>query len=196
MHACTECPACIACAHVACMHHMTIFCCYCKTQATCIPLRSIFYSWPLCAITSAMQRSWEKEVWNVIKPSYDLLAKKRPAGQTAQECTDYCKTIVADLSRTKESRNRVFNLALLNPNRCSVPNDVCCVAKAERSGRYHFWDQSKDQLLAPTVWPRGQNIPVAVLTPDTDSPSRRHYGNDSVICGFWWSYAQAIQLTR
>ena len=69
-----------------------------------------------------------------------------------------------------------------------------CPSKAERSARYYFWDQQLDLPQAPDAWPRSQNIPISVLQADLDSPSRRHYGQDSLLCGFWWAYAQAIKV--
>jgi hypothetical protein len=83
---------------------------------------------------------WEAEVWDVVRLAYERLRKLPAAGQTA-ECSDaYNKITNQELKSTGESRHRLFNLALLNPNQNSIPDDIMCPSKAERSARYYFWD--------------------------------------------------------
>ena len=72
----------------------------------------------------------------------------------------------AELGKTGEVRGEKFNLAWLNPCQMSIPGDVMCAAKAEKAGRYHFWDQEADMPFAPAAWPRNQNIPLATLSQD------------------------------
>jgi len=139
-------------------------------------------------------RAWESEIWVHVRPAYEALRNKSAAGQTAEKVNSYNKTIMENLKASGESRHRVFNLARLNPNRHSIPEDVVCMSKAEKSARYHFWDQSQNLPKAPVAWPQGKNIPVAVLQLGLDNV--RHYGQDALICGFWWAYAQAIRLSK
>ena len=151
--------------------------------------------WVVRLTVVAMQgRRWEEEVWNVVRPAYERLRQLPAAGQTAERRDAYNKITQDQLKNSGESRHRLFNLSLLNPNQNSIPEDIMCPSKAERSARYYFWDQQRDIPQAPEAWPRSQNIPISVLQPDLDAPSRRHYGQDSLLCGFWWAYAQAIKV--
>jgi len=81
---------------------------------------------------------------------------------------------VKDLSRFGESLRRHVKLALLNPTRPSTPHAVISVAKAERSGRYYFWDSAKNSPFAPPAWPQGQNIPLGFLHPSLTDSRRQH----------------------
>ena len=138
--------------------------------------------------------SWEAEVWSIVKPVYTALKKKRPNSMSAEAHKTQNLEINIALQKTKEARHASFNIAWLDPTRMSIPSDVVCLAKSKKSALYHFYEDGVP--CAPAVWPRGQNIPVAVLHPDVDHESLRHYGGDSVLCGFWYAFAQAIKLSR
>ena len=127
-------------------------------------------------------RQWESEVWVHVRAPFEALRNKAAAGQTAEQANKYDKRTKDELTASGESRHRVFNLARLNPNRHSIPEDVVCISKAEKSARYHFWDQVHNLPKAPKAWPQGKNIPVAVLQVGLDNV--RQYGQDPLICGF------------
>ena len=139
------------------------------------------------------ERLWTQEVWSYVGPHRLKLMKNNAGGLTSEQWKDSVKTVNVTLKGNKEARGVKFNLAHLNPHTASIPSDIVCLTKAERSGRYHFWDQVKNAPRAPTAWPRGQNLPISVLQPDLCAASVRHYGLDSVLCGFWWAFAQSVK---
>ena len=141
-----------------------------------------------------MSRQWNVEVWSVVQLAYDRLKKKPAAGQAAEQAKAYEKATLDALRKDGECRHRFFNLAWLDPTLLSIPNDVLSVAKAERSGRYHFWDSVNNVPKAPKTWPQSKNIHVKVLQLNLEGV--RQYGQDALICGFWWAYAQSIQLSN
>jgi hypothetical protein len=133
-------------------------------------------------------RQWDDEVWKHVGKAFERLRGKPTAGMTDEDAKTYNTTTLAQLRDSGESRHRYLNLALLSPTVCSIPHDVISMAKAERSARYYFWNQENNLPEAPKVWPQGKNIPVSVLQLNLVD-SRRHYGQDSLICGFWLAYA-------
>ena len=143
------------------------FCLSCLCSASCVV--AVLHN-PIVVVVAmpgqTVAPSWEKDVWSLVGAVHKRLEAKPPAGFTSAEHTEHLKTIAIELGKTGEVRGDKFNLAWLNPCSMSIPGDVMCTAKAEKAGRYHFWDQEKDMPRAPPAWPRSQNIPLASLSQD------------------------------
>ena len=123
----------------------------------------------------------------------DSLKKQTPGGKTHLQWDKVVAQV--KITSNKEARNISFNLAhLSDPGQAAIPEDLLELSKVIKSAKYYFWDSNAKCPKVPQVWPRGRNIPIAIFSDDiTKATPFQHFGHCSVVAGFFWSWAQAIQ---
>ena len=136
-----------------------------------------------------------QEIWKHVESKVASLKNKTPGGQTPTQWEKTCVQVKSHINKEAEARNIPFNLAhLSDPGQAAIPEDLLEISKVEKSGKYYFWDSNAKCPKAPQVWPRGRNIPIAIYSDDITKESPfQHFGHCSVVAGFFWSWAQAIQ---
>ena len=136
-----------------------------------------------------------QEIWKHVESKVASLKNKTPGGQTPTQWEKTCVQVKSHINKEAEARNIPFNLAhLSDPGQAAIPEDLLEISKVEKSGKYYFWDSNAKCPKAPQVWPRGRNIPIAIYSDDITKQSPfQHFGHCSVVAGFFWSWAQAIQ---
>ena len=134
-----------------------------------------------------------QQVWRHVAENVEKVKKKRAGDQTPEQWDQTAKKAKADLDKNKEARNVPLNLAhLSDPGAAAIPEDVLEMSKVKKSGRFYFWDKKENCPMVPKVWPRGRNVPITTLSKDIKKEGPlEHYGNCSIVAGFFWSMAEA-----
>lgn len=175
-------PACACSLSLAVKHSFSRELCHhrlCAYQGMPPPTTSSFYA----------------QIWQYVEPKVNALKTKKPGGKTPMEWEKICKKAKADIDKDGEARNVIFNLVhLSDPGQAAIPEDVLEISKVKKSAKFYFWDQKANRPKAPSVWPRGKNVPVVVYSSDINKLGPfQHYGHCSIVAAFFWAYAQALQ---
>ena len=138
---------------------------------------------------------WVQEIWKHVEARVDALKKQTPGGKTPSQWEKICEQVKTDMTKNKEARNIPFNMAhLSDPGQAAIPEDLLEISKVIKSAKYYFWDSNAKCPKVPQVWPRGRNVPIAIFSEDIAKASPfQHFGHCSIVAGFFWSWAQAIQ---
>ena len=147
-------------------------------------------------VKPSQKSSFIEEVWVHVEAKVKSLQSQIPAGKSQLQWQKILTGMKQELETVKEFRNAPFNLAqLLDPGAAAIPEDVLEMPKIINSAKYHFWDAAANCPKAPKVWPRGRNVPIAVLATGTTALQGpfQHYGHGPVIAGFFWAFGQTIQ---
>ena len=132
---------------------------------------------------------WDK-VWTIVLPDFQELSSeailKSHEGRTGVTFNS------GVLSTQKEQRGVAANLTMTPPGAVSLEGDHVSMERAEKAGRYYFWDKEKDMAWAPKQWPRNCNIPIALFTPELPEKMKfRRTGSDYIVMAFWWAFSEA-----
>ena len=141
------------------------------------------------------KQRFAQEIWKHVESKVVSLKKHTPGGKTPTQWEKSCAQVKTDINKEAEARNIPFNLAhLSDPGQAAIPDDLLEISKVIKSAKYYFWDSNAKCPKVPQVWPRGRNIPIAIFSDDiTKASPFQHFGHCSVVAGFFWSWAQAIQ---
>ncbi len=141
---------------------------------------------------------WDHDLWATVSSKFHELLQQTPP-KTEEELAGggvpkSMTTVMKTLASKSEARGIIMNLTYTDPRVCSVPGDVMTMAKAEKAAKFYFWDSSSDAPRAPAMWPRGRNIPIAILgLVAPDKGQFRRYGLDHVVVAFWWAFGRALE---
>ena len=115
------------------------------------------------------QSGFYVEVWQYVEPKVKVLQLINPGDKTQTQADKAMKKMKEELeSPVRECRNFTFNLAqLVDPGAAAIPEDVLEMTKVKKSAYFYFYDKATKCPQAPTVWPRGRNVPVAVFGTDS-----------------------------
>ena len=143
-------------------------------------------------VRHCVQESMDKNLANSYVKNLSFIM---PGGKTPEEWHKVCEKVKGDLEEVQEARDIPFNLAqLADPNQAAIPGDVLDLPNVIKSAKFYFWDNEANCPKAPNIWPRGKNIPIALFSKELYGQcSFPHYGQCSVIAGFFWAFGQAVR---